>query len=204
MNKVPCFYQADDESFFLPLFKELVIELPPISSTVNGIDALIPNVETHRIDGLEDLVVFASEVFCLVRVSFQVKGNDLLVLDIRSHGFAESVSLADLVFAPIMDFAEIFHPGGMPFPYVSGINGNHHIIHNLRVAQTAYLIIDLCCEVLIIEIAGETVLCFDERNRLLQRADNIGQFDVLRRLYSVDHLSDKSLLRLREILCNDS
>lgn len=46
------------------------------------------------------------------------------------------------------------------------IDGDYHIIHDLRAAQPAYLIVDLCDEVFI--------------------------------------LSDKSLLRLREILCNDS
>src|SRR5271157_2348080 len=149
--EVSVFLQTDDESLFL--FQELIVELPPVSSPVNCIYALGANSGSHGIDHFEELIVLAFEVFRFLGICLQIQGNDLLVFDICGHRFREPIAIANFVFTPVMDLAKALHPGGMPLPYVSWIDGDDYVIEDFPASQPTYLAVNLFGEIPVVEIS---------------------------------------------------
>ena len=48
MEQIPCLHQTDDKAFLLVLFEKLLVELPPVSSTVNRIYSFVAHMLANR------------------------------------------------------------------------------------------------------------------------------------------------------------
>jgi hypothetical protein len=100
-------------------------------------------------------------------------------------------------FAPVSSTVDRVNPLG------ADVSADH-VIEDVPAPQTAYLTIDLFGEVPVVKVSRQAVFRLDERDGLVKRAGDVREFDVLRRLDSVEHFSNQSLLRLRQALGNDS
>jgi hypothetical protein len=82
MNQISALVESNHRTLRIVPIEKLVQDLSPISALIHRPDAPGANPAVHRVNESRQLIILTLEVFCLLRISLAVKGDDPTMLTI--------------------------------------------------------------------------------------------------------------------------